>query len=140
MEYTIAEMTLDIDFDDFNDGDAVKGAIFNREVYDLQGNQITGQVLDAIAEDTGVEADALPTLRFVIGPGVADDNGEIAGQLNSYVATSDGGIEEFESGNYYAVVAGDTAEEVVGIVVVDGDDPRFDGVTVRETGGFILTR
>ena len=50
----------------------------------------------------------------------------------------------YEAGNYYAVISGDAtqggADEVVGIIVVEADDPRSDGVTVRESGGFILYR
>jgi hypothetical protein len=140
MEYAIAQMTMDIDFEDFDDGDGVKGRVFDRTIFDLEGNDITGEVLAAITDQTGVEANALPVLRFVIGPGVLDANGEITGQLNSYLPTGDAAVEEFEEGNYYAVIGGEDASEVVGVIVVEADDPRFDGVTVRETGGFILTR
>jgi len=140
LEYTVAQMTMDIDFEDFNAGDAVKGEIFNRAIFDLDGNDVTNDVLTALGEANGTTFAALPTMRFVIGPGVLTENGEISGQLDSYVATAGGAVEQFEAGNYYAVIGGDNAEEVVGIVVVQSDDPRFDGVTVRETGGFALTR
>ena len=49
-------------------------------------------------------------------------------------------MSTFETGNYYAVMSGDQANEVVAVLVVTADDPRYSNVTVRETGGFILTR
>ena len=83
-------------------------------------------------------------LRFRVGSGVLDRNGEITGEtFSTYVTTDSNGnttVEEYESGNYYAVLAGDDAEEVVGIVVVEGEDPRDTNVTFRETGGFIAQR
>src|SRR6056297_2490692 len=83
MEYVIAEMTMDIDFEDFNDGDAVKGAIFNRSVFDTTGRDVTEEILNAIEEQTENQVNALPTLRFVTQAGVLDANGELSGQLNS---------------------------------------------------------
>ena len=81
----------------------------------------------------------LPVLTFSVRPGVMDANGEIAGGIGSYY--NDGGAAEtFETGEYYAIVAGEDGSEVVGVIVVTADDPRFDGVTVRESGGFILYR
>jgi hypothetical protein len=140
LEYSVGRMTMDIDFEDFNDGDAVKGEIFNRSIFDLEGNDVTSDVLDALAQANNRPFSALPTLRFVIGPGVLTENGEINGQLESFFQDATGVLQPFESGNYYAVIGGDNAQEVVGVIVVEGDDPRFDGVTVRETGGFALTR
>ena len=39
-----------------------------------------------------------------------------------------------------AILSGQSAEEVVGVLVVESDDPRVDGVSAQETGGFILYR
>ncbi|PJE31909.1 hypothetical protein SAMN06297129_1948 [Pseudooceanicola antarcticus] len=138
LEYTQGDMTVDIDFEDFNTGSGVKGEITNREVFDSDGNDITSDIA------TALEATTLPTLTFVIQPGVADDNGEIAGSVISY--SSDGAVlKEYESGTYYAILADDDdptvdADEIVGIIVMTSDDPRVDGRTVQETGGFILYR
>lgn len=140
IEYGTGRMKIDIDFEDFNDGSAVKGRVTNRAVFDAQGNDVTQDILDALAADTGGTVTALPTMLFDIGPGVMDANGELKGNVSSWKPNPDGALETFESGNYYAVVSGDDAEEVVGIIVVQGEDPRFEGVTVRETGGFILSR
>ena len=53
-------------------------------------------------------------------------------------------MEVYEFGTYYGVIAGDTTTnpggEIVGVIVVESDDPRYQGVTAQETGGFILYR
>lgn len=141
MEYATGAMSMDIEFDGFGAGNAaVKGRISNCRIFDINGNDITGQVLSALSTETGVSQGSLPTLVFDVGPGVMDVNGEITGQLGSALNTTSG-REDFETGNYYAILSGNNAQEVVGIVVVTADDPRFgNNVTVRETGGFILTR
>ena len=140
LEYTTADVTLAVDFEDFNDGDGVTGLVYNRRIFDLAGNDLTQDVIGAINEETGANISSLPTVRWVIGPGMADQNGEVFGEVFSTVPTPDG-EEDYEAGNYYAVVSGDNAEEIVGIIVVESDDPRFTGdVTARETGGFIVTR
>ncbi|WP_323779303.1 hypothetical protein, partial [Leisingera sp.] len=57
--------------------------------------------------------------------------------LNSYYTDANGITQVYESGNYYALVSGDNAEEITGIVVVKNTmDPA--GTEVRETGGFIV--
>ncbi|NDR56526.1 hypothetical protein [Aliiruegeria sabulilitoris] len=135
IEYVTGDMNMSIDFEDFDDGDAVKGYVFNRRVYDTAGNDVTNNILDAM----GNGATALPTLVFDVGPGVTQENGEIAGTLGSNTFDENGVATQYEDGNYYAVLSGSNAEEVVGVIVVDSNDPRF-GVDVRETGGFILYR
>ncbi|WP_010139922.1 hypothetical protein [Oceanicola sp. S124] len=138
IEYSQGDMTVDIDFEDFDSGAGVKGEISNRRVYAADGTDVTSDIA------TALEATALPTLTFVIEPGVADSNGEITGSVISYY--DDGGVaSEYETGTYYAILSeGDKdavkADEIVGIIVMTSDDPRLDGVTVQETGGFILYR
>ena len=134
LEYTTADVTLEIDFEDFNDGDGVRGHVYNRRIFDLAGKDLTQDVIDAINEGSGANISSLPTIRWTVGPGMADQNGEILGEVFSTVGT-----EDYEIGNYYAIVSGDNAEEIVGIIVVESEDPSF-GVTARETGGFIVTR
>jgi hypothetical protein len=148
LEYASGKMTLDIDFNDFNAGDAVKGTIYDRQIFDLDGNNITRRVLDAMDakyDDLNKvpPSSALPVLSFRIGPGAIDKNGELNGALDSQVIDYRGerpAVAEFETGKYYAMVSGAGADEVVGIVVVTSADPRVDGVVTRETGGFILYR
>lgn len=140
IEYTVGRMTIDIDFEDLNDTDAVKGTLFDREVFDENGNNITTDLLTAISTNTGVTYTQLPTVFFAI-PGNLNSNGELTGDLQSNLINDEGVISGYESGNYFAVIGGANAEEVVGIIVVESADPRVDsGVTARETGGFILYR
>ena len=141
IEYTRGTMTMDIDFEDFNDGNAVKGAVTNRRLYDINGTDITAGYIAALNAKESTTATELPVLRFVVGPGVMDANGEIKGGINSFIAPTGKALEEFETGKYYAVLSGTNPDEVAGIIVVESEDARFDGsVTARETGGFILYR
>jgi hypothetical protein len=155
LDYVTGDVNVAIDFEDFNDsdgliGDGVRGEVFNRRVFALNGQDITAQIIDGINANVASPAGQLdrngplPELIFQVGPGVMSEAGEIAGQLNSNVLTEDG-FEAFEVGNYYAILADSPtlpAGELVGIVVVTVADPRFatNGPTVRETGGFIAYR
>ncbi len=140
LEYGTGRMTMDIDFDDFNDGNAVQGSVTNRRVFALNGDDITSEVATAYRDNKGALQRKIPDILFVVGPNVMDSNGEIVGKVTSPYATAGGKIEDGGSGQYYAIVSGDKADQVVGVMVVEGDDPRIDGVGVRETGGFILNR
>ena len=82
-----------------------------------------------------------PSLLFTIEPGVTLENGEINGKVGNSVRGPDGTLVENESGTYYAVLAGDANtidSEVVGVLVVGHSLPN--GITQRETGGFIVYR
>jgi len=144
LEYSTADLEIAIDFDDFNEstgtrGDAVQGTISNRRIYDIDGQDITNTVLTRIETDQNITLNSYPVATFTVGPGVMDDNGEILGQVQSYYTDSSGATQVFESGNYYAIVAGDNAEQIVGIVVLETTvDPIAD--SVRDTSGFIVYR
>ncbi len=144
LEYAQGDMTVNIDFNDFNEGAGVAGVVTNRAIYDVAGNDITSDVVAALNVENESNLTALPTLVFSVGPGALDANGEITGELTSTVRGADGAAVTYEQGNYYAVISGDATaggeDEIVGIIVVEADDPRSEGVTVRETGGFILYR
>ncbi|WP_212524041.1 hypothetical protein [Actibacterium sp. MT2.3-13A] len=140
LEYVTGDMQVAIDFEDFDAGDAVQGRVTNRRIFDTGGTDITNDMLTALAAEYGGSYTALPTLLFTVGPGVLDANGEMLGGLTSQVADGNGDLVDFESGNYYALLSGANADEIVGVLVVEADDPRYNGVTVRETGGFILYR
>lgn len=138
LEFVDGDMVIAIDFEDFNDGDAVRGEIFNRTIYDTDGNDITGSVITGINAANNASLSQLPTMRFVIEPGVLDDNGEIVGSINSFIVDNTGALVTFEQGNYYAIISGPDATEIVGVVVAESlVSPT---VTARETGGFILYR
>jgi hypothetical protein len=133
LEYVRGDIEIAIDFDDFNDGSGVRGNVTNRRIYDLDNEDITQQVLTAI----GVGSTELPILLFEVSAGALDINGELAGITLSR-DPRDG--DEFEKGNYYAVLSGDQANTITGIIVVTGEDPRFQDVTFRETAGFFAVR
>ena len=141
LEYATGDMRMDIDFSDFNSGSAVKGYINNRAVFDIDGNDITNDVLAALNGTTGTETQ-LPTLSLTVGPGVMDANGEITGTVNRFTeGTSGSSTDSLDSGKYYAIISGAGADQqVVGVIVTEAPDYRMTDVTVRETGGFILTR
>lgn len=153
LEYATGDVNIDIDLADFNEGDGVKGYVTNRKVYDLAGNDITASVIAGIetdstsgggtgSVDSGLRtADGnIPTLVFRVGPGVLDTNGELTGNIDSTILSVNGGTQTFETGKYYGVLSGAAPDELVGVIVVEGDDLRYSGVTVRETGGFIAYR
>ncbi|MEM8732344.1 MAG: hypothetical protein AAGF79_20735, partial [Pseudomonadota bacterium] len=80
LEYTTADMQLAIDFEDFNEttgtrGDAVRGVVFNRRVFDINGGDITQQVIDGINDDANASLVEIPTVRWVITNNAMDDNG-----------------------------------------------------------------
>jgi len=139
LEYVDGDMTIAIDFDAFADGEAVDGRVRNRSIYDVNGNDITSDVVTALNTEYSTSLTTLPVMTFTIDPDALDANGEMSSGVTSTV-----GGEAFEEGNYYAVLSGDMTaggnDEIVGIIVVTADDPRADGVTVRETGGFLLYR
>ena len=131
LEYTSADMSIVIDYDDFNDGLGVRVEQSNRRVFDIDGNDITATIVDLLPGD----ATALPVLvNPTLGPGQTDASGEFTGTL---VPLGGGG----SVGTYYAVMGGENAADIVGIITFDPvADGRFTGVNVRETGGFVVTR
>lgn len=135
LEYTTADAAVEVDFEDFNNGDAVRAEFTNRRIFDIMGQDITQDVTAAYNAENNTNIGSLPVFKFKVGPNAVNENGEIFGTGFSRIAG-----EDYESGTFYALMHGDNAEEMVGIVVVESDDPRFDNVTVRETGGFIVAR
>jgi hypothetical protein len=130
LEYTRGDVNIAIDFRDFNEGSGVQGTISNRDAFDIDGNPIP---------EDGPDGLPLPDLFFDVGPGTVTGDGEMSNGLNSY--TSEGGaLQPYESGTYYAIIGGEDAGEIVGVFVVESQDPRFEGVTAQETGGFIVYR
>lgn len=149
IDYATGRMTMAIDFNGFANNctgarcaDAVRGEIFDRRVFDVDGNDITASVVTAINTEKDASLTDLPVLLLRIGPGVMDANGEIRGEVTSEFPNNDGRVVAYEQGNYYAIMSGDhtSGGEVVGILVVEADNDRAPGSTVRETGGFILQR
>jgi len=132
LEYTRADARIAIDFDDFNNGNGVTGTLTNRQAFDINGNPI---LLGAGDDDL-----QLPNLNFEVGPGVMTDGGEISAGVQSSIRDSSGTLIVYEEGTYYGILGGPDANELVGVIVIESEDPRFTGVTAQETGGFIVYR
>jgi len=133
LEYTRADIRIAIDFRDFNDGPGVRGSLTNRQAFDIDGNPIP--------LGTGDDDLQLPTVVFVVGPGVMTDSGEISsGVVSSIFNAGSGALETYEEGTYFGILGGPDANEIVGIIAMESEDPRFSGVTAQETGGFIVYR
>ncbi|KMK68925.1 hypothetical protein [Puniceibacterium sp. IMCC21224] len=139
VEYVSGDAEIRVDFDAFENG-AIAGSISNRVIFDTNGNDITQSFLDAMADEYDTSFSAMPTLVFDVISDALDANGEATGTLDSQYLDNDGALQTLENGNFYAVLAGPGATEVAGVIVITSDDARYDGVTVRETGGFIATR
>lgn len=145
--YVTGDMSLDIDFEDFDENAGVKGLINNRFLRD----------------DEGLVLGPLENVRWVIEEGVMtlDENGEILTQVFTTRVDTEGAQSVFFSGTFDGLLAGDLTRgdggEVVGVVkmeasaVLDGTGlagltgftiPDGDGtsVTIQETGGAILYR
>lgn len=138
LEYTTGEVTIAVDFRDFNEGEGVQGRITDRQAFDSSGNLIASGPNGALP---------LPTLTFAVGPGTLTDAGEMSNGITSFTRNADGSLERYESGTYYAIVAGENASEIVGVVVIESEDPRYNSdengepnVIAQETGGFIVYR
>jgi hypothetical protein len=138
LEFTRGDMEIAIDFNDFNANEAVQGLLSNRRAFDINGA--------SILLGTGDDDLQLPDLPFVIQEGAQslNDNGELSGEVANSIVDSSGTVSEYETGTYYGIIAGDTTDagdggEIVGVLVFESTDPRFD-VTVQETGGFIVYR
>lgn len=153
IEYVTGDMDVSIDFNGFSGNctasrctDAVRGSVDNRRILNDAGVDITNDVLTAINAEKNASISSLPVLRFTIGTGVLDRNGEIIGRLDSNFRDNENRVVNYEQGNYYAIMAGDHTSltggggEIVGVIVVEGENSRSPGSTFRETGGFILQR
>jgi hypothetical protein len=106
----------------------------DREAFDSAGNPIDPDTLP------------LPVLSSVVRVGVDSPSasGEITGDIGSTRVNETGVAEEYETGKYYGILSGDITSgdggEIVGIFVVESEDPRFENVNAQETGGFIVYR
>ncbi|MEO0664494.1 MAG: hypothetical protein AAFY97_02050 [Pseudomonadota bacterium] len=137
LEYVTGDMSLAIDFEDFNDGNGVVGSVTNRRFFDLNGNDVTQDYLDDLTDALGAPQGSVPDIQWVVGPGVMDENGEIIGSVFTQALVGGGTIEQIGEGIYYAIISGDNAENVIGIITLEENLGDF---AVRETGGFILER
>lgn len=91
LNYVSGDAYLEVDFDDLDSSNAVEGLIYNRQVFDQNGNLLGS------------------SLPVVLATGGITQAGEIVGET-----AVDG---EF-NGMYYAVIAGSDASEIAGVIVV----------------------
>lgn len=158
-QFTTGNASMLIDFKDFNDGNrGVAIFVRDRRLFDSDGNDITDDYLAALDSDAGegvtpiYERDAagnpvLPSILPIVNPDNANSNGEIAGDVFtriSYTQTDDQGnttitSDTLSEGRYYAIMSGDQAEEIVGVVVIEGGEAGTEA-NFQETGGFIVYR
>ena len=130
LAFVRGDMRLDIDFNDFNRNDGIKGRIFNRRLLTDDGDPIT----------------QLSDVFWVIEEGTKTltRNGEIKTEVFTLRRGSDGALERDFEGTFSGIVAGDTTAgsggEVVGVIKMEREDQNVEGVVVQETGGAILYR
>lgn len=142
LSLTVGEVAASIDFAAFDGDGGVRLVISAREVFDLSYSNITAdKLLDG--------SSALPDLTLVLAPGTLGSGGTLSGEMVSYAETGTGALVPYETGALTGLLSGDNAEEMVGVIVVEGLDPEFapvdetweeSPVTYQETGGFIATR
>ena len=145
-QLTEGNITIDIDFDDFNGTPGIKGLLNERRAFSPDGQEL--EVNRDIRTDAGsFAAIQLPDLPFVIRASgdTISSNGEIGGNVSNTIINRQGNIVEYETGTYVGIIAGDLTDindggEIVGILTFESEDSRFQGVIAQETGGFIATR
>lgn len=143
LEYATGDLRLDVDFEDTNGTltqDAIKGTVTNRRIYDVNGTDVTQDVIDALAADAGRPFTGIPAIVLGVNASTIDVNGEFTGTYENGYIDGNGDFVTFQTGTYQGILAGPDPSEAVGTIVTTSEDPRFENVTVRETGGFIATR
>lgn len=144
LQYTTGDMNIEIDFGDFNPtsasvGDGVRGTLTNRRIFDVDGVDVTNEVLADINAANDASISSLPDASFKIGTDSMDSNGEIIGTLSSHYTKNDATDAIYETGKYYAILSGANGQEIVGVMVMENttEDPN---ITARETSGFVVYR
>ncbi|WP_137702163.1 HupA family protein [Marimonas lutisalis] len=115
VEYVTGEVNLQADITDFDNIGAVVGDITNRQLYDVNGNQLL-------------------VLTDVVNLDVAEIDFSNAAIRSSDANNGSGGL----SGSWQGIFAGPNGEEIAGIVVLEGTAEKPN--PVRETGAFIAAQ
>ncbi|MFT4701612.1 MAG: hypothetical protein ACI9ND_001349 [Yoonia sp.] len=147
LELTQGDVTIDIDFDDFNGTPGIKGLLSNRRMFDEFGNELEtfNEVDRGIRPSTAVQTPNLPFVVRASGETISS-NGELVGEIRNRIRDpATGAFVTYEDGNYYGILAGDLTDpadggEIVGVLVFEVEDSRYANVNAQETGGFIATR
>lgn len=121
VQYITGTAELEVDVLDFDETGAIEGLIFNRELFDVNGNPL-GSLNDFIS---------LATAEI-------DRDTRTIGQSSAFGLTLDASRAQITSGDWAGVFAGPNGEEIAGIVVLEGTTGTATGSgTVRETGVFV---
>ena len=135
LEYSTGDLTVAIDFDD----PGVRGSVTNRKIFDLDGREVTAAYIDAINSRFNASLTEIPDMTLAVSADSLDKNGEISTTISSQYLTASG-IRQLDQGHFYAIIGGKNADEMVGVIVVESEDPVTSGSTTRDTGGFIIYR
>lgn len=119
MEFIKGDAELGVDIFDFDVTGAVEGTIFNRELFDVEGNSL-GLMGNFVS---------LATAEIDFTNGI----------IGSSTASGRVGTDELTTGNWQGIFAGPNGEEIAGYVILEGDTV-VDGTEdpMRETGVFIV--
>ena len=112
-EFVTGDVTMRVDYGDFDDTGTVGGTVGNRRLYDTTGTQIG--TLDGFIsmQDSTIDFET----QTIVSATVTEFVGGTATR----------------SGSWEGVFAGPNGEEIAGVLFVEGDD-------VREVGGFVTTQ
>ncbi len=134
IQLTTGNATILVDLRDLDVGGAVVGSITGRRLYDADGNDLGALSGIGLAEN-------------ITAPSILTADNSIA---ESGAQTNNGDGTVAQTGTYSGLFSGPNGEEIVGLLVIEGDlpdsDPNFDpvdgnaAVTGREVGGFIASR
>ncbi len=119
IELTEGLIAIEVDFEDFNVGGAIQGFMTNRVAYDPE------------------DATSFIALNdLILNTGEFSSAGEFGGTANSYDGASN---DVVESGQYFGLLSGADAGEMVGMIVITSENEGPAGGSIQETGGFLAT-
>ena len=124
LRFVTGHVSMIADFTDFKTGDAVEASIDGREERDTSGARIKD----------------LPSVKFSTQS--ITDAGELTGLVATTAQTPDIPQGADGTGTFYAILSGSGADEVVGVMVMDGkaDHLASQNVEFEEKGGFVLLK
>jgi len=132
LRFVTGDMTLAIDFDDFNANNAIRGRVENRVVFFEDGS------VDSAANNSDIG------WIIVEGTDTLTSNGEIVSEVFTTRTGDSGQLETYFEGTFNGIIAGDTLSagdggEIVGIINMIAEDEDLE-ISIQETGGAILYR
>lgn len=133
LDHVKGDSKLVFDFDDFDTSPAVAFQLTNRQIFDDDGLDISGNFSPILQENAdGSTSFYHFPVTSVVTKNTVTSNGEFSGQL---LINGD-----LNAGSYYGILSGPNADEAIGIVELQWSGPNTSGITARETGAFVATR